>query len=248
MNSEQAKQLRAPFQPEKIGKLPKGSITLDYVGHAEVTDRLLEVDPDWTWQPMATDEHGMPLLDAAGGLWIKLTVCGITRPGYGEASGGFSPGDKIKSAIGDAIRNAAMRFGVALDLWTKDDQPARTPLDVIADKAKAAPGKSEWTQPAKQGTNGGQAANEKQIKLVYMKCKEANLHAKDQMVAAVGQLLNRELHSLDDLFNGEIDQIVQAGPEGLNKAYWASMGLEVVPNNGGPQEASDDDPWAVEKW
>lgn len=92
---------------------------LDYVGHAAVTQRLLEVDPAWTWEPMCIDQ-GQVRLDDKGGLWIRLTVCGVTRPGYGDG-GNSKGGDAVKVAIGDAIRNAAMRFGVALDLWAKED-------------------------------------------------------------------------------------------------------------------------------
>ena len=53
------------------------------------------------------------------GLWINLTVDGVTRPGYGS----IEPGkfDAEKQLIGDAIRNAAMRFGVALTLWAKSE-------------------------------------------------------------------------------------------------------------------------------
>lgn len=107
-------ELRKPFPKEVIGKLPRGGIQLDYVGHAAVTDRLLNVDPEWTWEPMATDEFGSPKVDAFGNLWIKLTVGGVTRYGVGD-------GKNMKEMIGDAIRNAAMRFGVALDLWSKDE-------------------------------------------------------------------------------------------------------------------------------
>jgi hypothetical protein len=89
---------------------------LDYVGHAEVTDRLLQVDPEWTWEPMGFGQDGLPAVDRNGGLWIRLTVAGVTRPGYGDAQGKEGP-DAVKESIGDALRNAAMRFGVALDLW-----------------------------------------------------------------------------------------------------------------------------------
>src|SRR5581483_6823368 len=78
------------------------------------------VDPEWTWTPVAHDEHGLPRLDEHGGLWIILTVCGVKRLGYGDAGGKKGP-NAVKEAIGDAIRNAAMRFGVALDLWAKED-------------------------------------------------------------------------------------------------------------------------------
>lgn len=134
---EKLQELRAPFPEGMIEKLPKplwggawgddkarcnvchgyhpiaNTIHLDYVGHANTTNRLLEVDPFWTWEPMAYTDQGLPLF-TDGGLWIKLTVCGMTRLGFGD-------GKSVKEVIGDAIRNAAMRFGVALDLWSKID-------------------------------------------------------------------------------------------------------------------------------
>lgn len=140
--------LREPFPPNLISKLPKptkaqteavradfkkgirckvcGSwhhpdvVHLDYVGHAAATDRLLDTDLEWTWVPLATDERGLPAFDENGGLWIKLTVLNVTRLGYGSADG-KSGGDAKKEIIGDAIRNAGMRFGMALDLWHKGD-------------------------------------------------------------------------------------------------------------------------------
>lgn len=89
---------------------------LDYVGHAEVTDRLITVDPTWSWEPLAFDDDGLPKFDHNGALWIRLTVAGKPMLGYGSADG-KTGGDAVKEIIGDAIRNAAMRFGVALDLW-----------------------------------------------------------------------------------------------------------------------------------
>ena len=120
---EQLAKLRVPFPPEQIGKLPKGGATLDFVGHGFLTARLLDVDPMWNWEPLAFDDRGLPLVDEHGGLWIKLTVCGVTRLGYGDAGGRKGP-NAIKEAIGDALRNAGMRFGAALDLWSKGDADA----------------------------------------------------------------------------------------------------------------------------
>lgn len=139
--------LRAPFPEDQIEKRPqpmwknawedqpKGrcddcggyhvlahTIHLDYVGHAGVTSRLLEVDPFWEWEPLSWTEQGQPRFDGFGGLWIKLTVCGVTRLGYGDAIGKAAGSTAVKEIIGDAIRNAAMRFGVALDLWSKVDR------------------------------------------------------------------------------------------------------------------------------
>ena len=121
MTPEQAKQLREPFPKTAIGRMDRGNgIVLDFVGHAATTQRLLEVDPTWSWKPLALDDHGLPAFDVSGGLWIELTVCGVTRLGYGDAGGKKGP-NAVKEAIGDAIRNAAMRFGVAIDLWAKED-------------------------------------------------------------------------------------------------------------------------------
>jgi len=114
MTAEKAVALRQPFPPESVGKLPKGGVMLDYVGHAAVTDRLLTVDPNWSWEPFALGSDGLPAPDREGNLWIRLTICGVTRIGVGD-------GKSAKERIGDALRNAAMRFGVALDLWAKEN-------------------------------------------------------------------------------------------------------------------------------
>lgn len=142
MTPEQAAKLREPFPKSAIGKMPKAGLLLDYVGHAAVTQRLLEVDPEWTWKPMCQDiDTGLVHLDEHGGLWIELTVCGVTRPGYGDR-GNSKGGDGVKVAIGDALRNAAMRFGVALDLWAKEDinTTFEHPKPVASDKQVA-----KWT-------------------------------------------------------------------------------------------------------
>lgn len=138
MTPEQAAELRKPFPPNAIGKLPKGGVQLDYVGHAATTDRLLSVDPEWTWEPVAFDEQGLPAIQGRN-LWIRLTVCGVTRYGVGD-------GASLKEAIGDAIRNAAMRFGVALDLWSKEElEQAHGPAQ--HDMAPAAPDQTTAPPP-----------------------------------------------------------------------------------------------------
>ena len=160
--------LRTPFPPEYVGKLPRVTcracsegrcgdhqkskcdecgnyistrhIHLDYVGHADVTIRLLEVDSEWSWAPKATDvdpellkaamasgdaeivraviENAPPKFEtdrngSPVGLWIKLTVGGVTRLGVGSCPCGQNDAEKV--LIGDALRNAALRFGVATE-------------------------------------------------------------------------------------------------------------------------------------
>jgi len=156
--------LRKPFPDNQISKLPKPTkaqtdavkqdfkkgvrckicgawhhpdvVHLDYVGHAALTDRLLDTDPAWTWEPVGFNPNGLPAMDQAGGMWIKLTVHGVTRFGYGAADG-KSGGDAVKEIIGDALRNAAMRFGAALDLWHKGDlhvEPEPEPEKTVVPK------------------------------------------------------------------------------------------------------------------
>lgn len=105
-------------------------IHLDFVGHAHVRERLLDVDPLWKWEPMGLTERGTPALDESGGLWILLTVAGMTRLGYGDAEGRRGPA-AVKEAIGDAIRNAGQSFGIALDLWKRE--PVVAPVEVVAE-------------------------------------------------------------------------------------------------------------------
>lgn len=111
-----------------------GHIHLDFVGHAVTTSRLLSVDPEWTWEPMGYTPDGLPATDQAGNLWIWLTVLGVRRPGVGD-------GGSAKEAVGDAIRNAAMRFGVALDLWSKEEleHPADEPVRPVEASTPTAP-------------------------------------------------------------------------------------------------------------
>jgi len=174
--------MREPFPPHQISKLPKETkkqaeqrkadqekgnwpaqcaicggyhhpkaVHLDYVGHAALTDRLLDADPAWSWEP-ASLRDGLPAFDQSGGLWIKLTIGGVTRLGYGHAATkpNMDPGSREKEVIGDALRNAAMRFGAALDLWHKGDLHADEPGVDADDKPKADAPRGKAQQDAPQ--------------------------------------------------------------------------------------------------
>jgi len=166
--------MRAPFPAHHISKLPKPTakqtadvkanyqlgircqlcgqwhhkdvVHLDYVGHAALTDRLLEADPSWNWEPVAMNQNGLPATDQNGGMWIRLTVCGVTRLGYGNADG-KQGGDAVKELIGDALRNAAMRFGAALDLWHKGDLHGDGEDDPITEPKQEPKRDEPKTQP-----------------------------------------------------------------------------------------------------
>ncbi len=123
--------------PRIVGTIIKNGVNLDFVGHAEITRILIEIDPMWNWQPVAWID-GRPAIHESNGvasMWGYLTLLGKTLIGVGTANTVITTraGEKYakadmyeKELIGDFLRNAAMRFGICLNLWSKQDreQPA----------------------------------------------------------------------------------------------------------------------------
>lgn len=119
--------------PSIVSVLDKNGVSLSYVGHAEITKALSEVDPFWTWEPVLGDD-GLPAIRIQHGkiprrdkdpipvematMWGRLTLCGVTRWAVGSVEA-HKP-DLDKELVSDFLRNAAMRFGIALGLWMKD--------------------------------------------------------------------------------------------------------------------------------
>lgn len=136
---------------ETLGKLPKPyksespkgdckecgkyhglpAMHLDFMGHADLTMALIEIDPLWTWEPGAVDpETGGPMVTQQGKryvMWAKMTLLGKTLPGVGTCE--VTKPEPEKELIGDFLRNAAMRFGVATMLWSKAEQADPTGSD-----------------------------------------------------------------------------------------------------------------------
>lgn len=197
-----AEVLQRPFEPESVSKKPQpwcracvdakghcaehvkkackacgqriteAHVDLDYVGHADVTMRLNEADPDWHWEPLYVDvdpeliklamtlpdaleiirelmRNAPPRLDRDGGMWIRLIIhdddgAPHAKRGYGDAMRKQGP-NATKELIGDAIRNAAMRFGVATLQWSKNDRMEHQPVE------------AELTGPAKPRQVEGKA-------------------------------------------------------------------------------------------
>jgi hypothetical protein len=128
--------------PKIVGKLPKGGQQLSFVGHADVTKMLLEVDSGWTWEPVAFDADGLPAYRVENGMahmagW--MTVHGVRRLGIGSCLP--NKPDLLKELVSDLIRNCGMRFGFCLSLWTKQEwedlehSPAPAPAGSRVSKA-----------------------------------------------------------------------------------------------------------------
>ena len=221
MTPDAALALRRPFPPESIGKLPKPvkrddpnkgkcspgstfsadghfcggwhsrSLHLDFAGHAAVTDRLLSVDPLWGWEPLALDANGLPCFDQRGNLWIKLTICGVTRLGVGD-------GSSIKEVIGDAIRNAAMRFGVGLDLWAKENL-----VEFAQHAAQATPPAAQPATPPADVPR----ISETQTKRLHALCGDLALD-RDKKLALATWSAGREITTTSDLTTREASALI----------------------------------------
>lgn len=107
--------------PKIVGKLPKGGIQLDFVGHADITRILIEIDPLWSYEPCGWD-NGRPAIHVENGMatmWAYLIIHGKKMLGVGSVRADKQELDK--ELVGDFLRNAAMRFGISLALWTKNE-------------------------------------------------------------------------------------------------------------------------------
>ena len=136
--------------PKIVSKLPKGGITLDFVGHADITRILIEIDPHWSIEPVAYDEAGLPAAKKIGNMiqaGFRMTLLGQTRYCVGSVEERKS--DIGKELVSDAIRNGAMRFGISLSLWTKAEWEdlGATPAVVSAPRKVKAVTETKVTKP-----------------------------------------------------------------------------------------------------
>ena len=177
--------------PKIVGKLPKGNVQLDFVGHADVTKFLLETDPNWRWVPCAWVD-GRPAIHVENGMatmWGELTVLGQSRLGVGSVRA--DKPDLDKELVSDFIRNAAMRFGFCLSLWTKqewedlDNNPKPAPAN------KPVPKKS----PAPAPTTDGFISNEQRQQL-QAACAKAGI-APEVMAQNAGLDWNGDIKDSD---------------------------------------------------
>lgn len=107
---------------ELLSKLPKGKVDLDYMGHADITLALISIDPFYDYGWLTHPDGTMLIQDRGRRLvlegWVKVHGHVHRCVGTCEANK-FEP---EKELIGDLLRNGAMRFGFATQLWSKAEQ------------------------------------------------------------------------------------------------------------------------------
>jgi hypothetical protein len=252
---------------------------LDFVGHADVTDRLLDADPHWAWEPKARDIDPSALaaalatgnpeivqmvydnappkyeLDDKGnpvGFWIRLTVGGDTRLGYGSVPS--NQRDAVKVLIGDALRNAAMRFGVALHLWSKADRDDPSVENATANagspgrrgRAQSAGDAWEDARPA-QPRNHQQRPAPQPVRLAdddSWKDKIDDLTTTDEANAAWAEIVElRDAGTIDDARSRQLRAAIQYQMATRSRQLRAEIQSQMATRTGMAESEPQDDPW-----
>ena len=178
-----------------VGKLPRGGIQLDFVGHAEITRILIDIDPNWSWEPCGW-VNGRPAIVEVNGMavmWAHLTILGKAMLGVGSVRA--DKPDLDKELVGDFLRNASMRFGICLSLWSKSEWDDKS---AVAGKPQA--GKAV----ASTVTDDTAPLTKTQVKQFVDACEKAGLTpnavAQKAGLDWAGQILQKDLSTLRTAF------------------------------------------------
>jgi hypothetical protein len=127
------KELRKTLDPEMVRQREgwrgrDGRVhTIDYIEWHTVADILDETAPNWG--------HSVKDIRSVGDfvvVTVAITIDGITREGIGTGSARSEMG--IKKAEHDALKRAAVKFGIARDLYKREADDA---LQTDTEKRKA---------------------------------------------------------------------------------------------------------------
>lgn len=234
--------------PKIVGTIQRSGIDLAYVSHSEITRILIEVDPAWYWEPLGIKD-GRPEIHVANGvatMWGRLHLLGKTMLGVGSAKA--DKADLDKELIGDFLRNASMRFGICLNLWSKQDHDdARTPFrpsapasaDRVAETvAKAFGGTVQKPQAMR---TGGGTLSEKQRNLIMKLVKEGNLEISEVSERVTGTAVG----SVADLSSADASKIISdlLGTKGSAPAAPAAQKKPVTQQDSLMPEGWDEEPF-----
>lgn len=187
------------------------AIHLDYMGHADVTLALIEVDPCWDWEPLAV-ENGSPVIANQGGrlvMWGYLTVHGKRLLCVGTCESG--KGDPEKELIGDLLRNGAMRFGIGTRLWSKADgeDPAGSGVAGGYEAPKQRTTSKRQTGGAAVDPNAATPAQLGAIKAAFA---AAGITERDDMLAFAANVIGRQVSSSKEMSKAEASRVLDALP------------------------------------
>ena len=112
--------LARKFPSQLIRTIKKGSHNEDYINHAVIAQRLLQVVGAYGWDWEVVYEEGK-VVCVHGRLTADVDGKSVTVSGAGtETFQGDSTGEKNKKMESDAFKRAAAKLGVGLHLWAQD--------------------------------------------------------------------------------------------------------------------------------
>ena len=205
--------------PKIVGTIPRNGVNLSYVSHSEITRILITIDAGWSWEPIEWI-NGRPAIHIENGMatmWGKMTLLG--KPMICVGSARADKGDYEKELIGDLLRNGSMRYGIALNLWSKQDNggggvsvqtitksfPGATAVNAPAQPQQAS--NASVARPAAKQASAGNPVSEKQVFLI-------NKLAKDNAIPDVpgfaSRVVGRDIGSAKDMNSREASQVIDA--------------------------------------
>ena len=128
--------------------------TVDYVEWHTVADILDETAPNWNHEIKDIREMGDFMV-----VTVAITIDGVTREGVGTGSTRNEMG--IKKAEHDALKRAAVKFGIARDLYKKEFDAFERSHETPAPAAAAPEFRQAYTSnvqanaPAQNGNGNG---------------------------------------------------------------------------------------------
>jgi predicted nucleic acid-binding Zn finger protein len=140
--------------------------TVDYVEWHTVADILDDVAPHWT--------HTVKNIEQIGDIMtvtVAITIDGVTREGIGTGNAHNEMG--IKKAEHDALKRAAVKFGIARDLYKKESDVIERGGSLTSNDDEGFP-----TQPIAK--NLGELVTAKQLGMIRALARELRMDADEE--------------------------------------------------------------------
>ena len=160
---------------------------VDYVEWHTVADILDETAPNWAHTVKDIRQIGDVMT-----VTVAITIDGVTREGIGTGQAQSEIG--IKKAEHDALKRAAVKFGIARELYKNES-------DVIEHEGSAAASPdSDGFPPDPVARSLGQLVTAKQLGMIRAMARESNVDADEEcysvMNCSAGELTKRAASSL----------------------------------------------------
>jgi hypothetical protein len=172
--------------------------TVDYVEWHTVADILDETAPNWNHEIKDIRELGDFMV-----VTVAITIDGVTREGVGTGSTRSEMG--IKKAEHDALKRAAVKFGIARDLYKKEfdafERSHEAPAPAAAQQApefrQAYTSNVPVNAPLSNGNGGAKFPNDpvaktladmittKQLGMIRAVAREAGVDADEECTAVM---------------------------------------------------------------